>query len=283
MLGQLLQETFEVDGRVLRSLRALLFKPGALTQEFSANRRADFVSPLRLYIFASLLFFFVVSLTDDSNGIYTAEVEQVEIALEVESEEAPVDLPGYLALIPEQERPIVEAIMARQDWTQSVAKGLIEEVMLLERPAENRTFQITHTPLTRILYDPVRTMDDFQDKLPIAMFFLVPGIAFLLKLLYVRNGTYFIEHLVFTLHVHAFAFIIFTCAVIVTSLVQALAPYQGLVYLLTMVYVYWALRRYYSQGRFKTVLKFGLLFLAYMMLVGPATLLVMAATFVSYT
>jgi hypothetical protein len=40
----------------------LLFKPGALTVEFLAGRRARYFSPIRLYLVCSLLFFAVVAL-----------------------------------------------------------------------------------------------------------------------------------------------------------------------------------------------------------------------------
>ena len=63
MLWDLLRETFDLDSRVLRTAGQLLFKPGELALEFSRNRRARYVSPIRLYLLVSLTFFFVLSLT----------------------------------------------------------------------------------------------------------------------------------------------------------------------------------------------------------------------------
>lgn len=65
MLWDLMRETFDLDSRVLRSIRLLLFKPGELACEFSRNRRASYVSPIRLYLFVSLCFFFLLSITTD--------------------------------------------------------------------------------------------------------------------------------------------------------------------------------------------------------------------------
>lgn len=45
------REMFELDSRLLRTLKALLFKPGYLSSEFSRNRRATYMSPVRLYLF----------------------------------------------------------------------------------------------------------------------------------------------------------------------------------------------------------------------------------------
>ena len=56
-LSAILAETFEADSRLRRTLPTLLFRPGLLSLEFIHDRRAGYVSPFRLYLFASLLYF----------------------------------------------------------------------------------------------------------------------------------------------------------------------------------------------------------------------------------
>lgn len=56
------REAFEMDSRFFQTLKLLLFKPGSLTSEFSRNRRARYMSPIRLYLFTSFLFVLVLSL-----------------------------------------------------------------------------------------------------------------------------------------------------------------------------------------------------------------------------
>jgi len=53
------QELFDVDGRVPRSLRRLLFSPGFLTREHVEGRRIPWLSPLKLYLLASVAMFSV--------------------------------------------------------------------------------------------------------------------------------------------------------------------------------------------------------------------------------
>src|SRR5215475_2063485 len=50
------QETFELDGKIGRSLRALLFRPGFLAAEYCAGRRRIYVNPFRLLITAAILY-----------------------------------------------------------------------------------------------------------------------------------------------------------------------------------------------------------------------------------
>ena len=55
-------EFSHVDNKIIRTLKLLLFKPGMLTREFFEGKRARSVSPIRLYLLASVLFFGVIAL-----------------------------------------------------------------------------------------------------------------------------------------------------------------------------------------------------------------------------
>ena len=55
-------EMFHVDGRIFRSVWKLLSAPGVLTRDYFRGRRARWVSPIRLYLIFSLLYFAASSL-----------------------------------------------------------------------------------------------------------------------------------------------------------------------------------------------------------------------------
>ncbi len=61
LIGEVVKETFDVDGRALRSVRTLFLQPGTLTREFLAGRRKAFTPPLRLYLVISISFFLVIA------------------------------------------------------------------------------------------------------------------------------------------------------------------------------------------------------------------------------
>jgi hypothetical protein len=50
-------EMLHVDGRLFRSVKLLFVRPGFLTREYCAGRRARYLAPLRLYLIFSILFF----------------------------------------------------------------------------------------------------------------------------------------------------------------------------------------------------------------------------------
>ena len=57
---EVLDELFDLDGRMLQSLRLLLTQPGRLPRDYNDGRRAAHTSPVRMYLLISLLFFFVL-------------------------------------------------------------------------------------------------------------------------------------------------------------------------------------------------------------------------------
>lgn len=61
LVGELLKEALEIDGRAIRTFRALLLQPGRLTSEYLAGRRRSFTPPLRLYLVISVSFFVLVA------------------------------------------------------------------------------------------------------------------------------------------------------------------------------------------------------------------------------
>jgi hypothetical protein len=61
-LSELFHEISHVDGKVIRTTALLLTKPGFLSQEYFAGRRATYVSPIRLYLVLSLVYFALVAI-----------------------------------------------------------------------------------------------------------------------------------------------------------------------------------------------------------------------------
>jgi hypothetical protein len=59
-IRELFTELFDLDGRMLISVRMLMTRPGFLSYEYIHGRRVSYTSPLRMYLVVSLAFFFVL-------------------------------------------------------------------------------------------------------------------------------------------------------------------------------------------------------------------------------
>ena len=60
-LGEIFGDILTWDSRLWRTAIALIFRPGFLTAEFIAGRRARYVPPFRLYLIISFLIFLFLS------------------------------------------------------------------------------------------------------------------------------------------------------------------------------------------------------------------------------
>jgi hypothetical protein len=61
-LHELAEDFLHWEGKLATTFRLLVAKPGALTNEYLAGRRIRYISPLRIYLTCSVLFFFVSAL-----------------------------------------------------------------------------------------------------------------------------------------------------------------------------------------------------------------------------
>ncbi len=71
-IQQAFTEYVGLDGRLWRTLGYLLFRPGRLTVEYLEGRRTRFLRPLRIYLTATILFFFLLSVLDPAERVRRA-------------------------------------------------------------------------------------------------------------------------------------------------------------------------------------------------------------------
>ena len=366
-IGRFLKAAFieflGVDGRLWRSLGLLLFRPGRLTKAYLTGQRVRYIRPMRLYLIASLLFFFLLSVIDpvgqvssggeDVSADTTVRVADYRATLDAQRAANAQRLAAQETLVDsletqyttdslafatladaeaheERQKALVDLLDKRNDerrdlrqlqqrinrenqkllWAdEQVAAAPADSLIRptdLERAAE---LLFEEAPGERVNInlpdwwpqsEPVRQMRAartreelnlafvafFRDalrRLPTVMFLLLPIFAVLLKLLYVRRGWYYSEHLVFGLHTHGFAFVMFTVILLLTW-ASGGAGWANitatLLALLIPIYFYIAQKRVYRQGWFKTAAKVWVLgwmyFFVLTMGVGVALLLATA-------
>src|SRR3954470_5085170 len=61
LLGEVYRSISSVDSKLLRTLRALLFQPGALALAYVSGPRKPYISPFQLFLIANVAFFAVQS------------------------------------------------------------------------------------------------------------------------------------------------------------------------------------------------------------------------------
>lgn len=99
-------------------------------------------------------------------------------------------------------------------------------------------------------------------NLPIMMFFLLPIFALFLKLLYVRRYQLYIKHLIHSLHLHSYAYLIYGTALLISY--YGFSGEGGgwintIAFIIVTTYSYISFLKVYRQGKLKTLIKFWVL------------------------
>jgi len=312
MINEALEAVFELDLRVLHTLPKFLFLPGRLTKEYINGRRKRYIRPFRLYLFATFLLFAVIALTTTGNfgfvlnpqGMARFDPPDTDIRIgpspntakstSATNSRAPAAPPpdsvaattaptadsastagreGSVFGDPAERAKVAEHI--RSD-TSSVRRN----VNLYDDPGANERLEaVLRQKMAQAIENPWEAVGSMIDRGPYLMFLMLPIFAFLLKLLYIRRGRLYVEHLIFSLHVHALAFSAFTAGILLNessiNWLNATAPWVDASPLL---YLILAMSHVYDQGLIKSILKASILLLIYSIVLatGFALLLLVA-------
>lgn len=235
----------DVDARVWKTLRDLIFRPGRLTEAYLAGQRMSFVRPLRLYLFASALLFLVDGMGTDvpiQIGGLTDEPEAVgsQAAAEAGVRLATAGAALAAATTPEEraqrqqemEQAARELEKASEEVEQAGAetgrsKAVREPISFNFNDAQwhrtdnplrfaplpawandaiNDYIEIIRQNLELVRSDPKRLVEAFLRVLPQSLFVLLPIFALLLKIVFVFKRRLYLEHLMVALHSHTFIY-----------------------------------------------------------------------------
>ncbi len=102
----------------------------------------------------------------------------------------------------------------------------------------------------------------FLSKLPFIIFFMLPVFTLFIWLFYMRNNFTYMEHLVFIFHTQTMFFILLMLGILINRILTPYFPenpFVGLSILGFIIYFFFALKKFYNQGTFKTLVKFLIL------------------------
>jgi hypothetical protein len=225
-----------VEGKLWRTLKLMLFKPGKLTTEYLAGRRASYIIPLRIFLTFSILFFATMKLSNVelvNSDVGAAGQEQAARA-----NGATLSGPPPAGSKEEDEaRRNGSDLQGLVDYIGPGAVAKIKSVLALPEAQRHKVFAA-----------------GFYSYAPYAMLLLMPLFAFYLKLLYLGSGRLYGEHFLFALHTNAFAYLQIT--------LMMLSPWGFLTFLLGVWLVFYlptAMRRVYGGSRIVTFLRWVVL------------------------
>ncbi len=238
-----------LEGKLWKTLMLLFFKPAELSQEYRLGRKQRYISPLRLYITASFVFFLVVKVAGLGN-IFSFDGDE-RVALRTQTKQGVVQKESTNA-------PATPNNKVGANFDCAIDSSFCKR--LESRINSKFTGKSTNETLEFLKSSALTNV-------PYAMFMLLPMFALLTKILYLNRGFYYGEHVVYALHIHAFTFF--------AMLVFAFLPsWLGKVVSIAILgYYFVALHRYFGGRWWACLLRYGLIAFTYpLLLVCVATL-----------
>jgi hypothetical protein len=194
-----------IESKLWQSMKLLILKPGRLTLEFLRGRRVSHINPLRLYLTMSLIMFALFKLCGADLPKVTIEDWSYGVSVQhVISDRAPGQptlvtawLKFYESDVPASTRTAQQPVTwadTGATWLGAVnAKWAHNLKQFVREPDATKSAILNH---------------GFSSNLPYMLIAALPLFALYLKLIYRKAGHNYGEHLVFALHVNAFAFLL---------------------------------------------------------------------------
>lgn len=310
LLNEFVDNYLHLNTKLPRTLFALFFKPGKLTQAYFAGKHQSYLKPVRLFGVSTILFLallaFQLSKQHFNQDIYKIQKSIIEdeakikLLTEIDSS---FDITVSNANNANLEKVVDSTLQFFRDTIFHEHEDTIPVSLF-------RVGNIKKSKVVRIGKEDFFTMSgkeivekygvtDFWQRLmvmqtvkaaqetdgfskyviglmPWMFFLMIPFFAMLLKLVYIRSKQFYVEHLVFTFHGHAFIFLFFLIFLIPfqilngiydNSLVDSIGKKVQIVWMIgTAIYLFVAMKRFYGQSIGKTLLKYIILIFAYLLI-----------------
>jgi hypothetical protein len=276
ILGEFMDAVFSFDSRTFRTLWLLFGEPGEFTRRYNSGQRASLLPPFRLFVIATFLFFLTLQVTGLALVAFNTKIidrkDLPQHAIDEIKREAPAVLtasdddktltsvtidffvpinkssprPGLTA---EQKARIAkgEADMDKDNATDKDEDGWLKVI----RGYGHRVVRGFETAME----DPLKLNGPLNVWLPRVMLFLVPVFALLLALIHWWPRVYYIEHLIFALHIHTVLFVGLTIVALAVAIFGTAGFLELAVGPILFVYFLMALKRVYNRGWVLTSVK----------------------------
>ncbi len=282
---EFLGDYFTFDSKFFRSLVPLLISPGHLTREYLKGRRVTYIFPLRLYLFTTFLFFFVATVNTKMDFVKFIKSDGLKDSTKVDK--------AVKDSLDNEKKSFEELIKSRvnEDVAYSIDSTISSKKVKVSGPGFKFSFNENdkkeQSAFERYMNNKGKYLASLKDgsgmfwkevinQLPKVMFLLLPLFACFLKLLYVRRKILYVEHLVFSLHIHTFIFIM----LIIVSLISNIYVTFAIIFLI-FLYIFLALYNFYEQSIMKSIFKYFILMAFYFISLIPAFVVLVLLAFIS--
>ncbi len=286
-------DMFALDGRLWRTLPALMLRPGRMTRDYIDGKRARFVPPFRLFLLTSVIFFLTVFWTlehqpwlkelkftpdaqSESEFVVVGttrfkigsgpnlDAVRAELAAEDISPERRAELEGMISQL-EQGAELAPMVIKPDGSVDREALRLsVTESNPEMTPEQLATAQAAAERFANFYENQERFGERMKEWAPRFTLLFLPIFSLLLALSYAWQRKRFLyDHLITGLHFQTFVYVLAALLIGLSTLVPSAAPFAGgAAFLAIFVYLLRMLRVTYDTGYIMAFLRTGFLLTA---------------------
>lgn len=291
MMNHAISDYFHFDHQFFHTLKPLLLEPGKLTNEYMAGKRVQYLHPIKMYIFISIVYFLLLFQSAQEKTT-TANVTRTPANVEHVLDSTKKVIEKNPKLSAAQKKTIENAIgqhkkvtrlgvvtitdtddddkKGKQGWFHASTDDTTYQQYVASQkklPEDERDgfFQRQWNKKALTYHEKYGSMasevimDEFKHNIPKMMFLLLPLFALILKIAFWKNKKYYVEHLIYSFHFHCFLFLFLTFLMVLQLTIPGSWGIMGWVDFLATVYILWyiyrSLRTVYHRKRFRTISK----------------------------
>ena len=283
-----LSNIFNLDTRIAHTLMHI-FLPSKLAKAYVEGRRKYYVNPIRLFLFFIVTCISIVlfnDVFDETKSISQQLVKDAEdiklhrlfdtLSFQYKTEQNAVVFDTLESQLFEDYRAIRSPYIGNNikifgtDFSQY--KITKEDVVNLSPDEIIEKYKVTGwfqqlevKQLVRFITDTSAGIKYAVKNLTWIITILVFFSAFSMKIIYIRHGYYYVEHLVLILYGHAFALFMTLPILLTLGSSSDVRESAWLVFsILVPIVQFMSIKRYYGQGVFKTLLKMFVFNISYL-------------------
>jgi hypothetical protein len=229
IVGHFVSDYFHFDSKFFRSLVPLFTKPGFLTRQYLEGKRVRYIHPLRLFFFVTIIFMISTSY------FYNRFGDAMKNSM-VHGEKGLADIDtAYLSTLHDSVRI---KIPGRKDSL------TVAEVRVTKATAQRQIGKLRSG------------MDLVFRNLKYVTFLLLPVYALIFHLLFIRRKSFYVDHVVYTMHVQTFVYFFFGVLLWLPFIVPiGLDLLRQIAFFVIFLYIALSLHRLYQQKWWKTIIK----------------------------
>lgn len=310
------------DSRLFRTLSVMAFRPGFISREYIKGRRMHYSNPFRFMLSLAIIYIImlgaddsfssldrygqrentigfdpsdVINLTMDTSNPGREQALKVMDSINLEETIQNfrkqrdslifADPTAYFSNI--RDSSAMQRISKKYEFFNTFLsrdslysfQEAVDKYQVPSRTENKLAYSIAGSTL-KVSRQPGSFINSLIAKIPFATFFFLPVFALFISVAYIRKKYTYTDNLIFSFHNQSLLFILLIISFLVDLILGSSTAWVALT--VFSVYLYLAMKRFYQQGTFKTILKYLFLNTIYFILAATAGVLFVLASALTY-